>query len=133
MPAVKSLNTILYCVKWDETVRFYRDLLGLPVVFAADWFVEFRLCAGALLSIADERRSSVKSGNGRGVTITMEVDDIDAAHRTAAEKGLSPTDIKRHPWNARVFYLKDPEGHRLEMWMKAASPTAAAPAGSPDC
>jgi catechol 2,3-dioxygenase-like lactoylglutathione lyase family enzyme len=119
---IKSANTILYCGKWDETVRFYRDLLGLTVVFAADWFVEFRLCAGSLLSVADERRTSVKSCRGRGVTITMEVDDIETACRTAREKGLGPTEISLHPWNAKVFYLLDPEGHRLEIWQRAPGP-----------
>jgi len=30
--------------------------------------------------------------------------------------GLKPTIIKKHPWNARVFYLFDPEGDRIEIW-----------------
>jgi hypothetical protein len=41
--AFKSANTILYCKKWQETVVFYRDNLGLPINFASDWFVEFHL------------------------------------------------------------------------------------------
>ena len=129
--AVKSANTILYCGKWEETVRFYRDRLELPVTFSSDWFVEFRSGDGAFISIADEKRSSVKTCRGQGVTITLEVDDIEAAHRAAGEIGLNPTDIRTHPWGARVFYLRDPEGHRLEIWRQEASATAEAPAGSP--
>ena len=30
--------------------------------------------------------------------------------------GLEPTRIQEHPWDARVFHLFDPEGHRIEIW-----------------
>jgi catechol 2,3-dioxygenase-like lactoylglutathione lyase family enzyme len=111
-----STNMILYCTRWEETVRFYRDDLNLPVHFAADWFVEFELSAVSRLSIADERRASVKSCGGRGVTLGLEVGDIDAVRTNTQRLGLKPTAIKKHPWNASVFYLFDPEGHRIEIW-----------------
>jgi hypothetical protein len=34
--------------------------------------------------------------------------------------GLEPTAIENHPWNARVFYLFDPERHRIEVWQRRA-------------
>jgi catechol 2,3-dioxygenase-like lactoylglutathione lyase family enzyme len=113
---LRTANTILYCRKWETTVRFYRDGLGLAVLFANDWFVEFALTAGARLSIADESRSSVKSCEKKGITLALEVEDIGAARAYAHQNGLHPTIIERHPWNARVFYLFDPEGHRIEFW-----------------
>jgi len=111
-----STNMILYCTRWEETVRFYRDDLNLPVLFAADWFVEFELGAVSRLSIADESRASVKSCGGRGVTLALEVGDIGAVRTDTQRLGLKPTAIKKHPWNASVFYLFDPEGHRIEIW-----------------
>jgi len=112
----KTANTILYCTKWTETVGFYRDRLGLPVNFANEWFFEFYLTDGSRLSIADESRASVKSCSGMGITLALETNAIETVWADLAESALEPTEIKEHPWGARVFYLYDPEGHRIEIW-----------------
>jgi catechol 2,3-dioxygenase-like lactoylglutathione lyase family enzyme len=124
MPLLKTANTILYCRNWRATVDFYQNRLGLPVNFANDWFVEFSLTDAARLSIADQRRASVKSAGGQGITLALEVEDIRTAHRWAESTGLAPTPLRRHPWNAEVFYLSDPEGHRIEFWQATAEKTA---------
>lgn len=72
-----STNTILYCRKWHQTVEFYRDQLNLSITFSTDWFVEFRLNQDSRLSIADEQRSSIKSSEGKGITLAFEVHDIE--------------------------------------------------------
>lgn len=113
---LKTANTILYCQHWQDMVRFYRDRMGLCVLFANDWFVEFILTPTSRLSIADQRRASVKSCAGQGLTLALEVEDLRAAHRFAENAGLTPTPMRKHPWNAEVFYLTDPEGHRVEIW-----------------
>lgn len=113
---LKTVNTILYCARWEETVEFYRTLLRLPVTFSTRWFVEFALTDTARLSIADQRHASVKTGGGQGITIAMAVDDIQEMRAFVKGVGLEPTAIKSHAWSARVFYLFDPEGHRLEFW-----------------
>ena len=59
---IESANIILYCRKWEEMVAFYRTALQLPVTTATDWFVEFRLTETSRLSVADETRTSIKSG-----------------------------------------------------------------------
>ena len=69
---IKAANTILYCKKWRETVEFYRDGLKLLSLSSTDWFVEFKLNESARLSVANETRASVKSGDGRGVTISLQ-------------------------------------------------------------
>ncbi|MDD3620474.1 MAG: VOC family protein [Desulfobulbaceae bacterium] len=122
--SLMTANAILYCKEWDATVRFYRDRLGLPVLFATDWFVEFGLSAAARLSIADEKHASIKSCGGEGITLALQVEDIDSVRTSAEGLGLKPTAIKRHPWDARVFYLFDPEGHRLEIWESLRSDEA---------
>lgn len=113
---IKTTNTILYCRNWQETVAFYKDQLKLPVTAAFDWFVEFGLNAGARLSVADESRASINSSGGQGVTVTFQVADIEQTRQYLQESGLQPTPIKDHAWGARVMYLHDPEGHRLEFW-----------------
>ncbi|MGB5984892.1 MAG: VOC family protein [Desulfobacterales bacterium] len=114
-------NMILYCEQWRKTVEFYRDRLQLPVLFSTDWFVEFRLNAMSRLSIADEKRATIRSAGGEGITLALEVDDIEICREQTEKAGLKPTQIKTHHWDARVFYLFDPEGHRIEIWQSLGS------------
>lgn len=111
-----TTNIILYCEKWEKTVHFYKNALALEVAFSSDWFIEFSLNDKSCLSIADQARSSIKSTRQKGMTITLQVLDIHKLWNDFNEKQLKPTQIKRHPWNAKVFYLFDPEGHRIEVW-----------------
>jgi len=112
---IKTVNTILYCTRWKETVEFYATGLGLERLSTREWFVEFQLTDSTWLSIANETRSSIKSAGGRGITISMAVADLQSTYLTLKEKKLSPTPIKAL-WGSRVFYLYDPEGNRLEFW-----------------
>ena len=114
--SLKSTNTILYCKKWRETVHFYEHQLGLSITFAADWFVEFRLTEAAHLSVADERRATIKSSGGAGLTLTLRVNDADEAWSKLHNQGLALEPVRDHAWGARVFDFFDPEGNRLEIW-----------------
>lgn len=122
---VQTLNTILYVRRWAATVAFYRTTLSLGVTHETDWFVEFAVCGTARLSIADASRATIApSGPGRGVTITLEVADADQAWHCLRSRGVEVGAPRDHAWGARVFYLRDPEGHRLEVWSKSGSDSA---------
>ena len=112
---IRMANTILYCARWSETVTFYRAVLGLPVTHATDWFVEFSLGDVARLSVADARRATIASAGGMGITLSLQVTDVVVARDELAAAGLEPTELK-DLWGARVTYVYDPEGHRLEVW-----------------
>ncbi len=114
--SLKSANTILYCKKWQETVYFYQHHLELPITFASDWFVEFQLTPTAHLSIANERRATIKSSDGTGITLTLRVENADETWQYLYDRGVKVGPVKDHAWGARVFYFFDPEGHRLEIW-----------------
>ena len=116
MMDIRTVNTILYCKKWIETVAFYKTHLKLQVTTSLEWFVEFKLNETSRLSIANAVRTSMDSSDGKGITITMEVDDIKTTHSYLEEAGLNPTAIIDHAWGSRVIYIYDPEGHRLEFW-----------------
>ena len=112
---IKAANTILYCKKWDETVAFYRDGLKLLVISSTDWFVEFKLNESARLSVANEIRASIKSGEGKGITISLQVADVEELRAQFVEAGFNPTPIKEI-WGSKAIYIHDPEGNRLEFW-----------------
>ncbi|MCK6581006.1 MAG: VOC family protein [Anaerolineae bacterium] len=117
---LKRANTILYCRRWAETVEFYRDILQLPIAFQNDWFVEFRLTDHAYLSVANTQRATIQSAEGHGITLSCQVSDIDSAHETFKQQGVAVTPI-RQKWGGRLFYLHDPEGHRIELWQPLTS------------
>lgn len=118
---IKLSNTILYCDRWDETVDFYRRVLELPVNVEKDWFVEFRLTRDSFVSIAHARRSSIASSQGRGITLTLQVADVQAEHRRLAAAGVAVGALRKHPWGALSFFFRDPEGYRLEFWQPLES------------
>lgn len=112
---VQSVNTILYCRHFDECLVFYGDVLGLPIAMRNEWFVEFRV-GDCHVSIADEKRASIKSSGGVGITLTFRVADADAVHAELVRRGAPATAPRTHPWGARTFYVFDPDGSRIEFW-----------------
>lgn len=115
---ILSSNFIIYCKKWHKTVEFYRDKLDLPVNFQNEWFFEFILNSSSRLSIADERKASIKSSNGLGITISLKTEDINIKKTQLEAKKLVIPAISRHSWGALVFYIYDPEGNRIEFWQE---------------
>jgi len=109
-----SANIILYCRNWSACVDFY-DKLGFERCFSNAWLVEFRLNAGACLSVADESRCRIKSSAGHGLTVTLQVNDLENIWQYLQELGCAPQAIES-VWNARRFFVFDPEGNRLEFW-----------------
>lgn len=112
---IKAVNTILYCKKWRETVAFYREGLKLLAISSNEWFVEFKLNEMSRLSVAHETHTSVKSGDGKGITISLQVADIEQMQAELLEAGIAATPIKE-VWGSKAIYVHDPEGNRLEFW-----------------
>lgn len=112
---IRRTNTILYCERWEATVRFYRDVLKLPVSMEKGWFVEFELNAHARLSVAQAARASVASAGGDGITLSWQVESLVALRARMVVEGIQVTPIEEI-WGARTCNLFDPEGNRIELW-----------------
>ena len=113
---IRVVNTILYCRRWHEMVAFYREILGFPVTFENEWFVEFKITATTRLSVANEQRASIKSADGCGLTLAFQVDQADETWKYLLDKGVNIGKITDHPWGGRAFFVFEPEGNRLEVW-----------------
>jgi len=111
---VSRTNTILYCRHWLSTVVFYRDVLKLTVSHETDWMVEFQLSDKSYLSIADTKKATIEDVDGRGVTLSFQVQDLEGIRLQLQSVGIETSDIRR-VWDARAFYIHDPEGHRIEI------------------
>ena len=112
---IRRINTILYCQDWENSVKFYRDVLKLNVNHETQWLVEFQLIDNSFLSIANVAFTSIQSAKGAGITLSIQVENVDIAHRRLRDAGIEPGPIKS-VWGARAFYIFDPEGHRIELW-----------------
>ncbi len=110
------VNVILYCARWHETVRFYRDTIGFPARMMCDWLVAFDVAPNVHLSVADESATSIKSAGGAGITVTFKVPDVHGAWRRLTDKGVKVGAIRHSCLGGEAFFLHDPEGNRLEFW-----------------
>ena len=83
------------------------------VLSANGLFVEFKLSEMSRLSVANETRTSVESSSGRGITVNLQVADIEQTRNELIEAGITATPIKE-VWGAKTIYVHDPERNRLE-------------------
>ena len=114
---------VLFVEDLDQMMKFYRDILGVEVVFSDDTSYAFRMDGQdfALVTVAsgiemlNEEILAVKKGAGHRIMLCADVDDVDAAYKTLTTKGVEF--IKppvNQPWGWRAAYFADPEGNIWE-------------------
>jgi lactoylglutathione lyase len=115
----------------DRALPFYTDVLGLELGHRSGAFAQL---ATGRTRVALFEREAMGRTLGRslrappedapGFELGFKVDDVDAAYATllarGARPGTAPTD---RPWGQRTAYVRDPDGH----WIELAAP--ARPAG----
>jgi methylmalonyl-CoA/ethylmalonyl-CoA epimerase len=93
----------------DRAVPFYRDTLGLPFLFAAPPNLAFFDCAGVRLMLSPPSPGHEHPGS----VLYFAVDDIEAAHRALAAKGVKFVDEPK-----KIATLPD-----REVWLAAFTDT----------
>lgn len=116
MTAIGSLYPVLMTGDVPRAHAFYADLLGLRDAFASDWYVSLAAAgdANVQLGIVARDHGSVPDAfraTGAGMLVTVEVDDVDAVHARAVERGLPfHIELRDEPWGQRHFITEDPDG-----------------------
>ena len=92
---------------------FYRDLLGLPV--HEEWDAPdgrgtlFSAGGGVIEVVEDSPHHPAVTPHG--VSVAIEVADVDDLHGRVAAAGVTPTDpLANRPWGHRSFAIEDPSG-----------------------
>jgi catechol 2,3-dioxygenase-like lactoylglutathione lyase family enzyme len=103
--------------------RFYRDLLGLPLVARWPDGMAFRVARGVLLLFDRERLAERSgpisahgtSGPGHGCLLAAGDDEYQAWRQRLEDAGVEIT--HEHEWGSkrRSFYFADPAGNLLEV------------------
>jgi catechol 2,3-dioxygenase-like lactoylglutathione lyase family enzyme len=114
--SIESFHTLFFCRNWDACVAFYRDILAFPVVDEKRGFIEFRVAPGSRIGLRKSAREPLFKENKHFFILSLRVGNVEEVHKILSMSCKNVTAVKHHPWGARVFEVKDPEGRRLEFW-----------------
>ena len=87
---------------------FYEGVLGLETAMDMGWIVTFASPSNPMAQV------SVVASDTRNEPhpdISVEVDDVDACHAAAQQRGYSIMyPLTDEPWGVRRFFVRDPNG-----------------------
>jgi catechol 2,3-dioxygenase-like lactoylglutathione lyase family enzyme len=121
-------NTRLLVDRFDDCLRFYRDILGLRVVWGKEGsgYASFEDGKGSRLALFLKSQQSEVMGTTKlpksieaqdRFMLILGTEDLDDMVRMMRERGavflMNPAD---HPeWGIRTAYLRDPDGNLVEV------------------
>jgi catechol 2,3-dioxygenase-like lactoylglutathione lyase family enzyme len=108
--------------RYDETIAFYRDGLGLTILGSWDEGVEARgtefRAGSAIIEVLAYPAASGHTWQvylpqvAAGLNIAFEVDDVEAWYQRARAKNLPVRhELANFNWGHRGFTLSEPNGH----------------------
>ncbi len=92
----------------EESRGFYTEVLGMELAMDMGWILTFVSPANptAQVTVLQATESPVPTPQ-----ISIEVDDVDAVHERAVERGVKIIyPITDEPWGVRRFFVEDPNG-----------------------
>jgi catechol 2,3-dioxygenase-like lactoylglutathione lyase family enzyme len=93
------------------SMRFYRDVLGMEVVYAKeDGYFSSLSTKDGMEPILNLEHGSPATQWGR---LIFHVADVDAFWAYFKERGLHPERPRDALWGERYFHMRDPDGHEL--------------------
>lgn len=117
-----KLNAGIITTKLAESKAFYRDHLGFGVTFENDFYLLMHSPDGtpALSFLLPDHPSQQPifqtAFQGKGMYLTIEVDDVDSIYSKIKEQGVPIViDIRDEPWGDRHFAIKDPNGIGIDI------------------
>ena len=91
-----------------ESRSFYEDVLGLRLGMDLGWIATFVSPANPTAQVSVISRDATADAHP---DVSVEVDDVDAAHAAAVARGddiVHP--LTDEPWGVRRFFVRDPNG-----------------------
>ena len=108
--------TFLYYRDLAGAMRFYEDVLGLPLVIDQGWSKIYRICPGAHVGLVDETKGMNKWTDAKPVQICIRVPNVDDWYAYAKYKALDNLSelFVNDEIGIRAFVFDDPEGYQIE-------------------
>ena|SRR5213083_2164644 len=108
--ATRLAYVIKYVADMDKAIAFYRDTLGLPVKFATPGWTEMDTGDTTLalhVATPDSPAGTAEVG--------LRLDDLDAFHAGAAERGVTFTREPRLEHGTKLAAIRDCEGAQVSL------------------
>src|ERR1700736_4298549 len=111
-PSIEKISAVTFRVmNMTESVRFYRDVLGMELLYAGE------RAGFTSLRAKDAQSAILNLEQGEPVTswgrLIFYVTDVDAFWSHLKERGFDPEIPRDAPWGERYFHMPDPDGHEL--------------------
>jgi catechol 2,3-dioxygenase-like lactoylglutathione lyase family enzyme len=111
-PTIEKISAVTFRVaNMTESVRFYRDLLGMELLYGGEGadFSSLR-AKNAQSAILNLEQGETETQWGR---LIFHVTDVDSLRTHLKEGGLNPETPRDASWGERFFHMRDPDGHEL--------------------
>jgi catechol 2,3-dioxygenase-like lactoylglutathione lyase family enzyme len=114
---VRRAMPVLTTTDPDAARAFYEGLLGMRVAMAQDGMLMFASTTVPTTQLIVVWRSpTALDPHVCDVDLSIEVDDVDAAHELAVRQGLRVLrPLTDEPWGIRRFFVRDPTGARVNV------------------
>ncbi len=117
-----KFNAGIVTEKLSETKDFYTNILGFGVGFENEFYILMHTPdQSSEISFLKPNHPSQKPifqspFNGKGVYLTIEVEDVDTVYKELKEKGVvMEFGIRDEPWGDRHFAIIDPNGIGIDI------------------
>ncbi len=111
-PTIEKISAVtLRVANMMESVRFYRDVLGMELLYGGENAGFSSLCS------KDTKSAILNLEQGDTVTrwgrLVFHVANVDALWTHLSERGFDPEVPQDASWGERYFHMLDPDGHQL--------------------
>lgn len=111
---------------------FYAGFLGLRVAMDMGWITTYVSPDNPTAQVSVMRCEAPPSAN-QSLSLSVEVADVDAAHREAVARGYPIVyPLTDEPWGVRRFHVTDPNGVVVNIMCHLSPPGAGQPAADPN-
>ncbi|MFT4784351.1 MAG: lactoylglutathione lyase [Paracoccaceae bacterium] len=109
--------TFFYYRDLPAAMRFYEDILGLPLAIDQGWCKIYRICEGAHVGLVDEAKGMNKWAPVKPVQLCIRVPAVDDWYAYAKAEELENLSklFVNDALGIRAFVFTDPEGYQIEI------------------
>ena len=108
-----DLVTFCYTSRFKETIKFYEEVLGLPLVLDQGRCRIYRVSQNGYLGFCRD----TDPPSAQDIIITLVTDDVDGWYDNLIAKGVGFEKSPRHNSDFRIYhcFLRDPNGYLIEI------------------
>lgn len=117
-----KLNAGIVTSKLAETKAFYTSILGFGVSFENEFYLLLHTpgkeaeISFLLPDHPSQQPLFHPAFTGKGMYLTIEVEDVDKVYADLNKKGVEvKIDIRNEPWGDRHFAIQDPNGIGIDI------------------